>query len=326
MNSLVFPQGHFSGCVKSYSSDTNINQPYTLLCGDAAVRSCSLQPKSIQSIITSPPYWGLRCYGAPNEIGAEATIEDYLDNLSRVFSSLKRALANDGTLWLIIGDGYTSGNRSYRDDDSRHSHRGMSKRPSTPDGLKPKDLIGLAWRVAFRLQSDGWYLRSESIWHKSNPIPESVKDRPHQSHEHIFLFSKKQKYFFDWEQLRKSDSEKFRPSRSVWTTSVNTGIKGHAAPFPVELIKPCIMSSTRPGDIILDPFSGSGSVGVACFQAERKFIGIELIEENCTFAHKRLLEATASRKAQISINETNKPKPHAAASKDLPHISDIAIA
>jgi len=259
-----------------------------LLGGDVRSAIQDVAHESVQCVVTSPPYWGLRCYGAPDEIGAEETIEEYLDNISDVFQSVGARLRSDGTLWLIMGDAYTSGHRTYRDADKFHTHRGMSTRPKTPLGLKPKDLIGLAWRVAFRLQSDGWYLRSESIWHKTNPIPESVKDRPHQAHEHIFLFSKSERYAFDWRALRTVDSDRFRPSRTVWSVSVNSGTKGHAAPFPLELIKPCILASTTPGDLVLDPFAGSGSVGVVCQELKRNFVGIELVDTNITLAQARL--------------------------------------
>lgn len=263
------------------------NYPAVFL-GDVRSFANRLAPGTVQCIVTSPPYWGLRSYGAPDEIGAEETLEEYLDALSEVFSLLRGALADNGTLWLIIGDGYTSGNRKYRHHDKRHFHRAMGTRPKNPIGLKNKDLIGLAWRVAFRLQADGWYLRSESIWHKLNPIPESVKDRPHQSHEHIFLLSKSERYSFDWSALKALELEKFKPSRSVWACSVNTGIKGHAAPFPIELIKPCIVACTKENDLVLDPFAGSGSVGVACLELNRRFVGVEIIEDNFRLAIKRL--------------------------------------
>ena len=263
-------------------------QTQSILLGDAREILASIPPQSVQSVVTSPPYWGLRSYGAKDEVGAEDTLEGYLDGISRVFGEIKNALADDGVVWVIIGDGYTSGNRTYRDADKRHVHRGMSSRPKTPIGLKPKDLLGLPWRVAFRLQADGWYLRSETIWHKPNPIPESVKDRPHQCHEHIFLFSKSEHYLFDWHALRALDNNRIRPSRSVWAVSVNTGTKGHAAPFPIDLIKPCIMASTRLGDLVLDPFAGSGSVGVACKELGRSFVGIELIEDNVQQARNRI--------------------------------------
>lgn len=245
-------------------------------------------PLSVQCVVTSPPYWGLRSYGARKEIGAEATVSEYLDNLSDVFNSVKETLSDDGTMWIIIGDSYTSGNRRYRDDDKKHVHRGMVSRPRTPDGLKRKDLIGLPWKLAFRLQEDGWYLRSDIIWHKTNPIPESVKDRPHQSHEHIFLFSKSEKYKFYLEEL-KDDSIIFNALRNVWTCAVNAnGASGHAAPFPIELVRPCILASTQVDDLVLDPFAGSGSVGVASKILNRRFLGVDLISENVKLARKRL--------------------------------------
>lgn len=268
-------------------SSVSISPYQEIWVGDVRNAASLLPPSSVQAIVTSPPYWGLRSYGAEKEIGAESTLPEYLDEMSGVFASLRHALRNDGTMWLVLGDTYTSGNRTYRHSDKKHLHRAMVKRPKTPDGLKPKDLIGLAWRVAFRLQEDGWYLRSETIWNKLNPLPESVKDRPHLAHEHVFLFSKCQKYSFDWGALRAFDSTRFRPSRSVWSTSVNTGIKGHAAPFPIELIKPCVAASTAPGDVILDPFAGSGSVGIACEALGRRFLGIELIQENVDLALER---------------------------------------
>ena len=269
---------------------TEAERPCTfdILHGDSRELLSNLVHGSVQSVITSPPYWGLRSYGSKNEIGAEGDINDYLDNISRVFSLVKSLLCDTGTVWLIIGDSYTSGNRTYRDSDKKHSHRAMTTRPKTPMGLKRKDLIGLPWRVAFRLQQDGWYLRSDIIWHKSNPIPESVKDRPHQSHEHIFLLSKAEKYDFDWSALQNSDSTRIKCTRNVWTVAVNAGSSGHAAPFPLDLVRPCILSSTRPGDLVLDPFAGSGSVGVACKNFGRSFIGVELIDENVTLARTRL--------------------------------------
>ncbi|WP_075255785.1 DNA-methyltransferase [Herbaspirillum camelliae] len=282
-----------SKVAKALTSESLSELSYTVFAGDARDLVQELLPKSVQSVVTSPPYWGLRSYGAESEIGAEATIDEYLDAVSAVFNAVKEVLCDDGVVWLVIGDSYTSGNRRYRDADRLHVHREMTTRPKTPKGLKPKDLLGLPWRVAFRLQADGWYLRSESIWHKLNPIPESVKDRPHQSHEHIFLLSKSAKYFFDWNALKQYDSQRLRPSRSVWAASVNTGISGHAAPFPLELVKPCLMASTRPGDLVLDPFAGSGSVGVACKELDRSFVGIELITKNVLLAETRINQAVS---------------------------------
>ena len=256
-------------------------------CADSRHLGVIVPDNSVQTIITSPPYWGLRSYGDPEEIGAEESLDLYLDNISQVFSQCNNALRKDGTLWMIIGDCYTSGNRKYRHPDKKHSVRAMGSRPRNPEGLKNKDLIGLPWRVAFRLQSDGWFLRSNVIWHKTNPMPESVLDRPHQGHENIFLFSKSEKYYFDKSGLEGKNNS-FNAQRTVWSSSVNSGVAGHAAPFSPDLVKPCILSCSVPGDIVLDPFVGSGSVGVACAQLGRNFFGIDLINTNVELARARM--------------------------------------
>src|SRR5439155_7738067 len=168
--------------------------------------------------VTSPPYWGLRDYGIPHQIGAEKTIEEYVANLTEIFQQVKRVLRDDGTLWLNIGDSYTSGNRTWRDADKKNPARGMSYRAPTPAGLKPKDLIGVPWRVAFALQADGWYLRSDIVWYKPNCQPESVKDRPTRAHEYVFLLSKSLDYHYNYEAVReyREDGRGFRNRRSVW--------------------------------------------------------------------------------------------------------------
>lgn len=272
--------------------------------GDARNVEKFIERGAVRSVITSPPYWGLRSYGAENEIGSEQTLDSYLENISQVFKAVWNVLADNGTVWLVIGDSYTSGNRSYRHADKKHTSRAMVTRPKTPIGLKRKDLIGVPWKVALRLQEDGWYLRSDIIWHKSNPIPESVKDRPHQSHEHIFLLSKSEKYQFDWQALRECETERVKFSRNVWTVAVNAGSTGHAAPFPLDLVRPCILASTRPGELILDPFAGSGSVGLACKKLGRGFIGIELLAENVHLATDRLGAGYANVGAIASYSNT----------------------
>lgn len=259
-----------------------------LIHGNAVAELKKLKETSFQSIITSPPYWGLRSYGHADEIGAEPILDDYLDAISHVFSLANRVLKDDGVLWINLGDTYTSGNRSYRDSDEYSPHRGMQSRPRTPAGLKSKDLIGLPWRVAFRLQSDGWYLRSSIVWHKNNPVPESVKDRPHQAHEYLFMLSKAPTYRFNLDSLKSLDGNRKNFSRSVWSISVGGDSNGHAAPFPVELVEPCILSSSDVGDKILDPFAGSASVGIACAKLKRGFVGIELVPENVDKARARL--------------------------------------
>jgi len=249
------------------------NNTFNIIEGDSRERLKDLDSNSVQCIITSPPYWGLRDYNHVKQIGLEPFLDDYLTQLEHVFNELYRILKPDGVLFLIIGDGYTSGNRKYRAIDKKNPSRYLKKRPNTPKGLKKKDLIGIPWRLAFLLQQNGWYLRDDIIWHKPNAMPESVKDRPYRSHEYIFMFSKSEKYYFDLSKLKDSNNKTLR---SVW--SINTSSKStiHSATFPIELVKNCILSSTRPFDFILDPFCGIGTVGKACIETERRFIGVEI--------------------------------------------------
>ena len=173
-----------------------------LIAGDALHVLRTFRGGVFRCCVTSPPYWGLRDYGIPGQIGAEEQLADYVEELVAVFAEVRRVLADDGTLWLNLGDSYTSGNRTWRDTDKKNPARAMSYRPPTPEGLKPKDLIGVPWRVALALQADGWYLRSEIIWHKPNCQPESVKDRPTLAHEHIFMLSKSERYYYDHEAIK----------------------------------------------------------------------------------------------------------------------------
>lgn len=227
----------------------------------------------------------MRDYAIEGQIGLEETIHQFLNRLVGIFAEVKRVLKDDGVLWLNIGDGYTSGNRGWRAPDKKNSARAMSVRPDTPEGLKPKDLLGLPWRLAFRLQEDGWYLRSDIVWHKPNAMPESVKDRPTRSHEFIFLLSKNEHYFYDREAVLEVNG---RNRRSVWSINTQPSSVAHFASFPPELVRPCILASTRPGDFVLDPFFGSGTVGVVCKEHERKYIGIELHPEYIKLANRRL--------------------------------------
>src|ERR1700678_2206019 len=172
-----------------------------IIVGDTLAELKKFGDQTFQSCVTSPPYWGLRDYGIPGQIGAEMKLEEYIQKLVEVFGEVKRTLKDDGTFWLNIGDSYTSGGRTWRDEDKKNKGRGMDYRAPTPDGLKPKDLIGVPWRVAFALQADGWYLRSDIIWAKPNPMPESVRDRCTKAHEYIFLLSKSPRYYFDPEAI-----------------------------------------------------------------------------------------------------------------------------
>lgn len=263
---------------------------YALICDDAksALKDCP--NGNFGAVITSPPYWGLRSYGINGEIGSEETLEEYLSSLVEVFRDVRRVLRDDGVMWLVIGDAYTAGHRRYRAVDRRFGPRGMSARPKTPKGLKPKELIGLPWRLAFALQEDGWYLRTDVVWAKPNPMPESVRDRPHRSHEFIFLLSKCASYYFDYANFENLPTENGKFGRSVWNVSVGIDRRGtgHPAAFPIDLVVPCLMSSVRPNDLVLDPFCGSASVGVACLNTGRRFVGIDIAREFVEQAHKSL--------------------------------------
>jgi site-specific DNA-methyltransferase (cytosine-N4-specific) len=252
--------------------------------------------KSFQACITSPPYWGLRDYGISGQIGAERTVDEYLRNLVSVFRQVKRVLRDDGTLWLNIGDSYTSGNRTWRDGDKKNPARAMSYRPPTPEGLKPKDLIGLPWRLAFALQADGWFLRSDIVWHKPNCQPESVQDRPTRSHEYVFLLAKSEKYYYDRDSIKEETAAgKRRNKRSVWSLNTEAYYGAHFATFPETLVTPCILAGSREKDLLLDPFFGSGTVGSVAIRLNRAVIGIEINPEYIELARKRTGLDEASR-------------------------------
>ena len=257
--------------------------------GDALFVLQRLPSKSVQCVVTSPPYWGLRDYRIEDQIGLEATLPQFLNRLVSVFSEIRRVLKDDGTLWLNIGDGYTSGNRGYRAADKKNPARAMTVRPDTPEGLKPKDLLGIPWRLAFALQNDGWYLRSDIVWNKPNAMPESVKDRPTRAHEYLFMLTKSERYYYDYEVIKENGlNGKPRNRRSVWDINTQAFAGAHFATFPPKLIEPCILVSTGEGDYVLDPFFGSGTVGVVCAEQNRKYVGIELQPEYVTMAAKRL--------------------------------------
>lgn len=251
-----------------------------IIIADATTALNSLSEKTFRTCVTSPPYWGLRDYSVARaeQIGAEDSLDTYIQNLVRVFRSVSRVLSDDGTLWLNLGDSYTSGNRTWRAPDRKNPARSMEYRPPTPDGLKPKDLIGVPWRVAFALQAAGWFLRSDIIWHKPNCQPESVRDRPTQAHEYLFLFSKSLKYRYNSSSVleRTADGKGLRNRRSVWSISTEPMPEAHFATFPAALVEPCILAGSDPGDWVLDPFFGSGTVGVAANRLGRPFVGIDI--------------------------------------------------
>jgi site-specific DNA-methyltransferase (cytosine-N4-specific) len=256
-----------------------------IVLGDAHSVLRSLPEHAFQTCVTSPPYWSLRDYSIPGQIGLEERVDDYISALVRVFAEVWRVLRDDGTLWLNIGDSYTSGGRTWRAPDRKNPIRAMNVRPPTPDGLKPKDLIGIPWRLAFALQAAGWYLRADIVWNKPNCQPESVKDRPTRSHEYVFLLSKSERYMYNHRAVRGPNN---RNLRTVWDINTQAYREAHFATFPPALVEPCLSAGSGRGDIVLDPFLGSGTTGVVALALERRFVGIELNPEYVRIAEQRL--------------------------------------
>jgi DNA modification methylase len=248
-----------------------------------------LPNNTFQCVITSPPYWGVRDYGINNQIGAETDLNDYITTLVQVFSEVRRVLRPDGTFWLNIGNTYTSGGRTWRQEDVKNKGRAMSYRPPTPEGLKKKDLIGIAWMLAMACQKEGWYLRNDIIWYKPNCQPESVKDRFTVSHEYLFLFSKSEKYYFNQEAImeKTSNGNGLKNKRTVWSINTEPCPEAHFAVFPQALIRPCILAGSRYNDLILDPFYGVGTVGIVAKELGRRCVGIEIKPDYIEIAQKR---------------------------------------
>jgi len=281
----------------------------------------------VQSCITSPPYYGLRDYGHDGQIGNEQTPKEFIDNLVEVFACVWDVLKDDGTLWVNLGDSYYNyrpgkGQRvvansiaSQKASEFEHS----AKRGNKLEGYKEKDLMGMPWRLAFALQDFGWYLRQDIIWHKPNPMPESVQDRCTKSHEYIFLLSKNSKYYFDNKAIQEpaenagkvsgsfkgrqggaeyhaqsggvgSDAKEYeiRNKRDVWTVPVKPYSGAHFAVYPQELVEPMILAGSRVGDIVLDPFFGSGTTGQVAQNLGRKWIGCELNKDYEELQNERL--------------------------------------
>jgi site-specific DNA-methyltransferase (cytosine-N4-specific) len=259
-----------------------------LVCGDSAQVLKTFPPDTFQTCVTSPPYWSLRDYQIAGQIGLERSVGAYLDRLGEVFSEVRRTLRDDGTLWVNLGDSYTSGGRTWRAADRKNPVRAMRTRPPTPAGLKPKDLIGLPWQLAFALQRQGWYLRADIIWHKPNCQPESVKDRPTRCHEYLFLFSKSERYRYDPQARR---GPRGRNLRTVWEIHTEAYPAAHFATFPPALAAPCVALSTAPGDLVLDPFLGSGTTGLVALQTGRRFVGVELNPDYLQLAQERMSQA-----------------------------------
>ena len=308
-------------------------------CRDT-MRRWAEQGMKAQMCVTSPPYFGLRDYGHEGHIGLEQTPEQYIAAMVEVFRCVRDVLADDGTLWLNIGDSYANGGRKTRDGDDKLAQRGMDTRPADPAGIKPKDLIGIPWMLAFALRADGWYLRSDLVWAKGNPMPESVMDRPTRSHEYIFLLTKRERYFYDHEAVKepavsdhpsgngfKRDARQSfqnadgtargnemqwkdvggkRNRRSVWHVNAKPYKGAHFATFPPALIEPCILAGSRPGDIVLDPFMGSGTTAAVAIEHGRQYLGCELNPEYGALQAERIngaAEAAAEAAAQPDLFE-----------------------
>lgn len=293
----------------------------TILTGDCRSELQKIPDQSVQTCVTSPPYWGLRDYGHSEQIGQEKTPQDFVDTMRHVFAEVRRSLRDDGTLWLNLGDTYAAGglgggspNCKQRTNYGSCNGVHIEKPRKAPGGLKPKDLVGIPWRVALALQSDGWYLRSDIIWAKTNCMPESVSDRPTKSHEYIFLLTKSEHYHYDAEAiaeptvcdrmrgpalhgdlistngnsgLARRPLAETRNKRSVWTVATTAYREAHFATFPPDLIRPCILAGTKPGDVVLDPFGGSGTTGMVALELGRKAILIELNPEYVSLARQR---------------------------------------
>lgn len=268
----------------------DIESECKVIVGDSRKVLADLAAETFQCAITSPPYWGLRDYGMEGQIGAEMEVEDYIADLVVVFREVRRVLRADGTLWLNIGDSYTSGNRGWRQADSKNTARGMSYRPPNPKGLKDKELIGIPWRVALALQADGWYLRSDIIWYKPNCQPESVKDRPTRSHEHVFLLTKNEDYYYDSEAVKEPTTlaGQLRNRRDVWSINTEGSKEAHFAMFPPSLVKVCMKAGSAAGASVLDPFFGAGTVGVVAARLGRNCVGVELKPDFAEIARNRV--------------------------------------
>ena len=296
-----------------------------ILHGSCLDKLKDLEDQSINTCITSPPYWGLRDYGEGKQLGLEETPEEFVNNLVEVFKEVKRVLRDDGTVWLNLGDSYGQQKGKGFNANAKEGYV-VSRRKELQErqgnievktNLPPKNLVGIPWRVAFALQADGWYLRQDIIWHKPNPMPESVRDRCTKAHEYIFLLSKNVKYYFDNEAIKEdgvskgvADSPgsikavdgvggsrdnigKFKGSskrnkRSVWTVTTKPFKGAHFATFPMDLIEPCVLAGCPEGGTVLDPFGGSGTTALVANGHNRDAVLIELNEKYIEIAKKRL--------------------------------------
>ena len=312
-----------------------------ILQGDSLQVLRTMPDKSVNCCITSPPYYGLRDYGMDAQIGLEESPEEYIEKLTAVFREVRRVLTDDGTLWVNIGDTY-NGNKKGNTEVNKNRKVAESSNfyKRIWNGAKEKDLLGIPWMLAFSLRSDGWYLRNDIIWDKPNQMPDGAKDRCTKAHEYVFLLSKSQRYYFDYEAIQeeacydarkdtlskgsqKYNNDSYLPDhtkslagasherwqyktdedgevirvknkRDVWHVPTKPNREAHFATYPEELITPCVLAGSRVGDVILDPFFGSGTTGRVATQYNRSYIGIELNPEYIEIAKHRANEVQLS--------------------------------
>lgn len=310
-----------------------------ILLGDVLEQLRTLPDESVNCVVTSPPYWGLRDYGVDGQIGLEKTPAEYIARMVAVFEEVRRVLRKDGTCWVNLGDSYAGGGTIGRNDTSPEALARRAEKYGTgcgagswvgaygtrgvAEGLKHKDLVGIPWRFAFALQDAGWYLRSEIIWSKPNPMPESVRDRPTKAHEQIFLLTRSAKYWYDADAIAEPAKEtslirlaqdienqngsarvpgktngnmkavggETRNVRTVWEMATQPYKEAHFATFPPELPKRCILAGCPVGGVVLDPFLGSGTTAAVAIELGRKWIGIELNPQYAELARKRIANA-----------------------------------
>jgi len=303
-----------------------------LLPGDCRTVLATLPSESVHCVVTSPPYYGLRDYGVPGQLGLEATPAEYIASMVAVFREVRRVLRSDGTLWLNMGDSYAGGGGYHPNAPSnlngskQSTNHGSVLRDKAP-GYKSKDLIGVPWMLAFALRDDGWYLRSDIIWSKPNPMPESVTDRPTKAHEYLFLLSKSARYFYDADAIREGYTESSlsryeydfktygldghpsaakhgtlrdggtiaanpvgRNKRSVWEIATEPFPEAHFATYPTALVEPCIKAGSPLGGTVLDPFAGAGTTGLVADRLGRDAILIELNPMYASMAQRRITD------------------------------------
>ena len=311
-----------------------------LLQGDCRDVLPTLPSESVHCVVTSPPYYGLRDYGTPGQLGLESTPAEYIATMVSVFREVRRVLRSDGTLWLNIGDSYNNRavsrpsshqaglgfhNESIDTSWRNHSANGRARMSINANGLKEKDLIGIPWMLAFALRDDGWYLRSDIIWSKPNPMPESVTDRPTKAHEYLFLFSKRARYYYDADAIREPvlvesiERTKYgfpdryasvasggyrgkyggengpqinpagRNKRSVWEIATEPFPEAHFATYPTALVEPCIKAGCPAGGTVLDPFAGAGTTGLVADRLGRDAVLIELSASYATMGRDRIV-------------------------------------